>query len=152
MLTIYAIGYGNRNINIFLSLIKEYGIDLVLDVRSNPVSRFNPEYRRDILSNTLARERVQYRYMGAELGGKPKSKEYYKNGKLDYGFIKESSLYKDGIAHVKQLAENNTVCLMCCELRPDICHRKTLIGASLLEENINVLHINERGFFVPHLI
>jgi len=90
--------------------------------------------------------------MGMELGGKPIGEHFYNDGKLNYQKVQESPLYRKGIAEITQFAETNTVCLMCCELNPDLCHRKTLIADSLIEQCVNVLHINERGLFVPHLI
>lgn len=152
MLSVYTIGYGNRSIISFLSLLKGYGINLIIDVRSNPTSRFNPDYRRVVFSNLLLTEKIQYQYMGVELGGKPNDPRLYRDGKLNYQMVRENSQYQQGIEQIKQFAENNVVCLMCCELKPDLCHRKTLIAPSLIDQCVNVLHITERGLFVPHLI
>ncbi|GAB7389377.1 hypothetical protein BSNK01_32150 [Bacillaceae bacterium] len=41
---IYTIGYGHRNISEFISLLKNYGIQYLIDVRSKPSSRFNPDF------------------------------------------------------------------------------------------------------------
>lgn len=150
MTDIFTIGYGNRSVNTFTNLLTQYGIVTLIDVRSNPRSRFNPSYNMKSLQIILQSIGIEYLYMGAILGGKPKDQNLYKNGKLDYETVNSLSTYKAALNQVIELAEYRSVCLCCCELNPNNCHRKNLIADSLSKSNIIINHINERGLISPH--
>ena len=150
MTDIFTIGYGNRSINTFTNLLTQYGIATLIDVRSNPRSRFNPNYNMKSLKTILQSIGIEYLYMGEILGRKPRDEKLYKNGKLDYEAVNSLSTYKAALHQLIELAENRSICLCCCELNPNICHRKTLIGDSLSKSSIIINHINERGLISVH--
>ena len=145
MNTIFTIGYGNRNIDTFISLLENYKINIVVDVRSYPISRFNSNFNKKRLENNLCNSRIDYLYKGSELGGKPANQDFFLNGTLNYQSVGKLPAYKAAINDLIQIAENKNICLMCCELLPHSCHRKNLIGETLTKLNVRVLHINERG-------
>lgn len=150
MTTLFTIGYGNRSVNTFINLLSEYEIEILIDVRSFPYSRFNPSYNRKALQGVLQCTGVEYHYKGDALGGKPKDETLYINGKLNYYAIGNTSIYKAAINELLELAEGKNICLMCSELNPDNCHRKNLIGETLVKQNVSVRHINERGLLSAH--
>ena len=72
---IYSIGQGNRSIETFFNLLKQYEIDYLIDVRSNPFSRFNPDFSKGKLERVCQSYAVTYVFMGDSLGGKPSDVE-----------------------------------------------------------------------------
>ncbi len=145
---IYTIGYGNRTIEQFVELLKQYEIAFVVDVRSQPYSRYNQSYSKDALEKQLKLHNIRYIFMGDTLGGRPKDETCYVNGKVDYEKVREKQFYKDGIERLCTAWEKQLrVAVMCSELRPQECHRGKLIGNTLSsgEPEIDVEHIDEQG-------
>lgn len=149
--TIYSIGYGNRKIDQFLFLLKKYEINLLIDIRTNPASRFQPAYNRKMLSELLKQQNIEYLFLGMELGGKPKDVNLYSEGRLDYAKVNSSFEYKKGIEALKSnLGQGFAVCIMCAELNPDECHRKNLVAETLFAQKIDTNHITKAGDLVLH--
>jgi uncharacterized protein (DUF488 family) len=69
---IYTVGHSNHPIERFLPLLQRHGIALLADVRSTPYSRFNPQFKRDALAGALARNGIEYLFLGEELGARSK--------------------------------------------------------------------------------
>ena len=70
MSTIYTVGHSNHPLEKFLALLSKHRIQLVVDVRSRPYSRFVPHFNRKALEETLRKEGIDYRFLGDKLGGK----------------------------------------------------------------------------------
>ncbi|MFL5743227.1 MAG: DUF488 family protein [Niastella sp.] len=68
---IYTIGHGSRSADDFLTLLKEYGIEYLIDARSIPYSKFHPQFSKDALKTFLEQNGVRYVFMGDEIGGRP---------------------------------------------------------------------------------
>ena len=144
---LYTIGYGNRNISIFISLLKVYNIEYLVDVRSQPYSKFNPQFNQPELKYFLARNGIKYVFMGDTIGGRPKDISCYdKEGKVDYDIVRTKDFFLKGIERLK-IAYNKdiNVVIMCSESKPCECHRSKLIGKVLNTDNINLKHIDENG-------
>lgn len=126
---IYTIGYGNRKSKDFISLLKKHGINIVVDVRRFPVSKY-PGFAKEELEKTLLKHGIEYMFMGDTLGGfRGRYKQYT---------IKEP--YKEGIKRLLVVAEKGSTVLMCVEQDYIGCHRR-FITETLKEMNIDVLHI-----------
>jgi len=143
---VYTIGYGNRSFNEFVGLLRLYDIKFLVDVRSQPYSRFKPEFSKEQLEKQLKQCGIRYVFMGDSLGGRPKDSDCYIDGKVDYAKLQAKSFYQEGIVRVctawqKQLH----FALMCAEVKPEECHRGKLIGNTLIEQHIDVAHIDETG-------
>jgi uncharacterized protein (DUF488 family) len=143
---IYTIGYGNRSREEFVELLQRYEIEFLIDVRSQPYSRYTPQFSKDALETFLQDHHIRYVFMGDALGGRPKDEACYINGKVAYEKVAEQAFYQQGIerlctAWTKQLH----VALMCAEVRPQECHRSKLIGNTLAAQHIEVAHIDESG-------
>ena len=144
--TIYAVGYGNRDWDTFLNLLQEYAITMLVDIRTLPFSRFNPAFRQAALERGLQEADIEYKFMGDELGGKPKDASLYTNGKLNYDLVEVSPAYKEGILKLLELEkQGGRICIMCSELKPDNCHRKNLVGRTLVRMDVTINHIDEKG-------
>jgi len=145
--TLYTIGHGRRNSEDFLALLKKYDIEYLIDVRSLPFSRFNPQYNQKALKNSLHENGIHYVFMGDTLGGRPKDPSCYNEaGKIDYEILKTKDFFKEGIKRLKAAFEKDVkAALMCSETKPEECHRSKLIGVALSVENIAFSHIDETG-------
>jgi len=72
--TIYSIGHGNKEINTLIDELKAYEIPFVLDVRSKPYSKWNPQFNKEALQKSLAEEGIKYVFVGDKLGGLPEDR------------------------------------------------------------------------------
>lgn len=144
---LYTIGHGNRKSEDFLALLKEFGIEYLIDVRSQPYSKFNPQYNQNDLKFLLERNGIKYVFMGDNIGGRPKDTSCYDSeGKVDYEVVKTKDFFINGIQRLKTAYNKDiNVVIMCSESKPCECHRSKLIGKVLNTENIILKHIDENG-------
>jgi uncharacterized protein (DUF488 family) len=145
-LSILTIGYGGRSTEDLLTTLKTEGVRFLIDVRSNPISRFNPEFSADPLREKLEASGIRYVSMGDTLGGRPKDQTCYENGHVIYERVQEKRFFKVGIDRLLRAhAKGIRVCLLCSEIRPEDCHRSKMIGASLENQGIEVVHLGPQG-------
>lgn len=143
---LYTLGHGTRASEELLDLLERYGVQFVIDVRSHPYSRFKPEFSRPALERRLRQAHIRYVFMGDALGGRPSDETCYTNGKVDYAKVREKEFFQQGIARLGRAWEQGyRMTLLCSESKPEECHRSKLIGATLAEQGIRVMHIDENG-------
>lgn len=143
---IYTIGYGNRPIEDFIALLHHYGIDLLVDTRSLPYSRFRPAYRKQALQEYLQAAGITYRYLGDVLGGKHPDPSCVIDGQLAITRLYALPAFRAGLDEVEAaLQAGHTPALMCAEQRPETCHRYWMLTPPLIERGLEVIHIDERG-------
>ncbi|NUQ38918.1 MAG: DUF488 domain-containing protein [Caldilineales bacterium] len=142
---IFTIGYGARDLDAFLALLRAHEIAFLIDVRSAPYSRFKPEFARKALENALHGAGIRYVYMGNVLGGQPDDRSCYDAaGKVLYDRVQETAAYRQGIDRVRKAFDQGLrVALMCSEGKPELCHRSKLIGETLARLGLPVQHIDE---------
>lgn len=129
MVTVFTIGYGGRRFEAFLLLLREHGVNTVVDVRRFPRSK-DPSYSREALEEALGAEGIRYIFLGETLGG-------FRRGYEEY---METEGYREGIRRLLGLLEEGRVALMCLERSPRGCHRR-YISRTLEEQGIQVEHI-----------
>ena len=155
-ITIYSIGHSNVPASKIIELLRKFKIQVLVDVRSSPYSKYCLQFNRDILEMTLHREKFEYVYAGKHLGGRPKDPTCYKDGQLpeenadylhlvDYPVVMTKDFFQKGIERLMAIAQGKRVAVMCSEEDPAICHRHHLIGKYLVQEGVNVLHIRGDG-------
>src|SRR5947209_590557 len=143
---VYTIGYGDRTIDEFLELLQRYAVQFLVDVRSQPYSRYQQDFSREVLEWRLKQRSMRYLFLGDTLGGRPSDSTCYTGGKADYEKIRLKHFYQQGIRHLLSLHEKQlSFALMCSEAKPQECHRGKLIGNTLLEKQVQVVHIDEAG-------
>lgn len=144
---LYTIGHGNRAAEVFLQLLQQQGITYLVDVRSVPYSRFNPQYNQPALKALLKSNNIHYVFMGNELGGRPQDPACYDPaGQIDYHLVMEKDFFRKGIERLKTASEKNlSLAFMCSESNPAHCHRTRLIGVVLDAEGIPLKHIDKTG-------
>lgn len=144
-LCIYTIGHSTRTLEEFLEILKRYKINQVVDIRTIPKSRHNPQFNMKPLAYFLRNHLIGYRHQ-KNLGGLRHSKKdsiniAWKNlsfrGFADYIQTEE---FKKGLEKLIKTAQNKTVVIMCAEAVPFRCHR-SLIGDSLLIRGFKVKDI-----------
>jgi uncharacterized protein (DUF488 family) len=150
MVPIHTIGYGSRTIEDLIAVLRQHQIAYLIDVRSKPYSKYKPEFSKQALERRIIQEGLHYVYMGDTLGGQPDlPSTRTADGKIDYAKIREKDFYQRGIQRLKDAwSQQLRVALMCSEGKPEMCHRSKLIGASLVAEGIEVMHIDEQGRLV----
>jgi uncharacterized protein (DUF488 family) len=143
---IYTIGHGGRTASTLLDQLKQFDIQYLIDVRSKPYSRHQPDFARESLSNFLSENGIKYVFMGEQLGGMPKDSECYTEGKVDYEKCRSKAFFRDGIERLRSAySQGLLVCLLCSESKPWQCHRSKLIATSLAENGIEVFHLLADG-------
>ena len=140
---IYTIGHSNISQEDFIEILKSFKIQLLVDVRSSPYSKFVPHFNRENIKTTLDDSNVNYIFMGRQIGGKPKDKKYYKNGNVNYDLIAKTEHFKEGINKIIELNKDNKLVLMCSEEDPYSCHRHNLITQTLVKKDLEVIHIRK---------
>lgn len=145
-MVIYTIGYGNRLIGDFVDLLKQYSIQLLVDTRSVPYSRFQTNFRKQALQKHLEAAGIEYLYLGEVLGGKKVEPDCLVDGKPNLDCLMQKESFRGGIEQVEAHRRGGvTLALMCAELRPESCHRVWLLTPPLEAHGLEVLHIDEHG-------
>lgn len=147
---ICTIGHSNHPLAAFLGLLEAYGIEVIVDARSAPYSRYTPHFNKESLKASLAEQRIKYLFMGEELGGRPRDPECYdEQGHVLYGKVAASASFRRGIARVEKGVREYRVALLCAEENPAGCHRKLLVARVLARQGVAVRHIRGDGLWEP---
>ncbi len=156
MLTVYTIGHSTRTWEVFLELLRAHGIKRVIDVRSIPRSRRNPQFNRETLSMKLRSARIGYVYL-RKLGGLRHARRDSPNtgwrnpsfrGFADY---MQTPDFEAGLERLIKLARQKKSVLMCAETVPWRCHR-SLIADALVVRGIRVADIISGKRFRVHAL
>lgn len=142
MTTIYTVGHSNHDMEDFLALLEPHAIELLIDVRSSPYSRYVPQANREPLARALEANGIAYRWMGDRLGGKPQGVV------ADYDRMRASPPFEQGIADLLAQAVGRRTVIMCSEGDHRHCHRYKLLTPALLDLGSRVLHIQPDGSVV----
>jgi uncharacterized protein (DUF488 family) len=137
---IYSLGTSNRTFDEFLDLFKEHEIEVGVDIRSFPTSRF-PHFIKESLQRTLESQGIVYHYLGRELGG------FRKGGYLAH---METESFQKGLERLEEIGRERKSVFFCSEKFPWKCHRRWVAG-KLIQKGWKVIHIIEKGkVWIPH--
>lgn len=147
---LYTIGHSNHTIERFIKLLKQHEINCVVDVRSNPYSRYNEQFNRENIKIQLNQNGIYYIFMGEEFGARRKEKELYTiDGYLDFEKTVKSSKFLNGVERIKEgLKRNFNIAIMCTEKNPIDCHRNIMIAKYFYDIGYEVKNILENGEIV----
>ena len=113
---IYTIGHSNHTVENFIALLKKHAIEVVVDVRSQPYSRYVPHFNRETLAHALQEEGFTYEHRGDRLGGRPADEGFLlADGSVDYDRVRASQDFQQALDELLELARERRVALMCAE-------------------------------------
>lgn len=151
---LFTIGHGTRLLDEFWEILKSFAVDLVVDVRTIPRSRHNPQFNKETLPESLKHQGIGYIHQSG-LGGLRKTHPDSLNtgwrnaafrGFADY---MQSNEFESNLNDLLETTSGKTAVLMCAETLPWHCHR-SLIADALLARGIPVTHILKMGSSQPH--
>ena len=152
--TVFTVGHSTLPIEQFIALLKTYGVDYLLDIRTVPKSRHNPQFNSDDLKQSLAGADIAYRAV-PELGGLRHARKDSPNGGWrnksfrGYADYMQTAGFQSGLQLLIDLSRKHRVAIMCAEAVPWRCHRRLLADA-LLARGVVVEHIVGKGRTAPH--
>src|SRR4051812_7664203 len=142
MTRLYSVGHSNHALGFFLDLLKREDIQVLVDVRSSPYSRFAPHFNREELKPHVRSAGIQYLFMGDVLGGRPDGDDFYDAaGHVLYDEVAATTWFQEGIQRLSRGAASHRVAMMCSEEDPTDCHRRLLVARVLRDHGVEVLHI-----------
>ncbi len=146
-LSCYTIGHSNHTIEQFVNKLKQHNINCVVDVRSSPQSKHNPQFNKIALQEEMKKHSIVYIFMGDLLGGRYDNPQLlYPDGKVNYKKVRELDSFKKGINRIiNGLEKESILTLMCSEKDPYNCHRFVLISYQLSKMSVIVKHILGTG-------
>jgi uncharacterized protein (DUF488 family) len=143
---ILTIGHSNHTADHFLSLLKTHAVQVVVDVRSQPYSKYSKQFDYDALKHALSNAGIRYLYLGRELGGRPDGGDFYdEQGHVLYGRVAASRPFQEGLSRLERGILEYAIALLCAEENPAMCHRRLLVSRVLAERGIQVEHIRGDG-------
>ena len=151
---VLTIGHSTRTLEEFVQLLEVYGVTLLVDVRTVPHSRYNPQFNKENLPETLKHYGVRYIHM-PEIGGlrHPKHESVntaWKNsGFRGYADYMQTPEFNVNLLKIVALSRENRLALMCAEALPWRCHRN-LISDALVVRHIRVEHIISKDSVITH--
>jgi uncharacterized protein (DUF488 family) len=145
--TLHTIGHGDRELGVFLAMLREAGVCTLVDVRRHPGSRRYPHFGRDVLAAALGAGGIAYRWEGEALGGRRRARRDSRHEALrsesfrGYADHMETTAFVDALGRVLDAARSAPLAVMCAERHPSQCHRQLVADAAIA-----------RGFAVVHLL
>ncbi|MGI0086430.1 MAG: DUF488 family protein [Nitrosotalea sp.] len=156
MSTMFVVGHSTRTIQSFIDLLKAHSVNYLVDIRTIPRSRHNPQFNEDALKEKLKDNKIKYLHLKG-LGGlrhpdKNSINMGWRNssfrGFADYMQTKE---FDSSLAQLIALSKKHTVAIMCAEGNPFRCHR-SLVADALLVRHVKALHISSKISAREHIL
>jgi uncharacterized protein (DUF488 family) len=144
-LQVLTIGHSTRSIDEFIRQLTAHRVDRVIDIRTIPRSRHNPQFNRETLSRVLRRADIRYTHLSG-LGGLRHPRRDSVNGGWrnasfrGYADYMQTATFRRSLDRCIDLARHDRVVLMCAEAVPWRCHR-SLVADALLVRGIAVSEI-----------
>ena len=141
--TLYTIGYSGFSINNFISSLHWHGINVLIDVRSNPYSSLFSQFNKEQLNTVLTANSIYYRNYAKEFGAQQTDRSFYTpQGYLDFETFTDSDAFADGYRRIEDgLKQKYTFAFMCAEKDPIDCHRAIMISKTFKDNGYEVLHL-----------
>jgi uncharacterized protein (DUF488 family) len=151
---LWTIGHSTRPIDEFLALLKTHHIQQLVDVRTIPRSRHNPQFNTDVLAKSLKHEGLNYRHL-PELGGLRKGKkdsinDGWRNASFrGYADYMQTEEFWRALNELTADSQELRTTIMCAEAVPWRCHR-SLIADALVTKDWEIRHIMSETKADPH--
>jgi uncharacterized protein (DUF488 family) len=154
MQRIFTIGHSTRTIEEFIELLNLSSIKQLVDIRTIPKSRHNPQFGQEELKKSLKNAGIKYQYL-AELGGlRPAVKEstndaWHNKSFRNYADYMQTEDFQKGIDRLLDIAKDKITAITCAEAVPWRCHR-SLVADALLVRKISVCEIISKSSIREH--
>lgn len=154
--TIYTIGHSTHAVEEFIEILQAHGITQVIDIRTIPRSRHNPQFNGDELAATLDGAGIGH-HRAKDLGGlRPTHRDsvngaWHNDSFRGYADYMQTEEFAAAIENLLDLARGNTTAIMCAEAVPWRCHR-SLVGDALLVRGVEVLDIFSKTKATAHTL
>ena len=151
---IFTIGHSTRTLEEFVEILKAYSVNLLVDVRTVPRSRHNPQFNKEPLPASLKQDGIRYVHM-PEIGGLRHPKRdsinlaWKNSGFRGYADYMQTQEFTDNLLKIVALARENCLALMCAEALPWKCHRN-LLSDALVVRHLKVEHIISKDSTINH--
>jgi uncharacterized protein (DUF488 family) len=146
MSSFFTLGHSNHDLETWLALVRQHQVEVVVDTRSSPYSKYVPQFDRELMQKSLEQAKIHYLFLGEELGGRPANPTYYDaSGRVLYSRLRDDARFKAAIARLETGMERFSIALLCGEEDPAHCHRRLLIGRVLTERGHTMVHIRGDG-------
>jgi uncharacterized protein (DUF488 family) len=152
--TVFTIGHSTRELAVFLEMLSAHGVTRLIDVRTMPRSRKNPQFNQDTLPAALEASGIGYTHY-PELGGlrharADSTNTGWRNASFrGYADYMQTPPFTQAVEQLATLANDEHLALMCAEAVPWRCHR-SLIADALTVRGIAVQHIMSETRANPH--
>lgn len=152
---VFTIGHSTRSQEAFIELLRHFGVLTLVDVRTMPRSRHNPQFNEDELSTALPDHGIHYVHIeklgGLRRGlGEASPNMGWKNTSFrGYADYMQTSEFTEGLEELRTVTANGPVALMCAEAVPWRCHR-SLIADALLVRGVETSDIQSLTKLIPH--
>jgi len=142
MQVIFTIGHSTYKLDNFINLLRKYDIDVVVDVRSVPYSKYVDYFNKENLASFLKKNRFYYLFMGDSLGARWEDKNLiFEDGSVDFNKVMQTKTFQDSISRILTgVNKGYKIALMCTEKEAFDCHRFALISR-FLRDKIDIYHI-----------
>ncbi|HEX4069049.1 MAG TPA: DUF488 domain-containing protein [Candidatus Babeliales bacterium] len=153
---VFTIGHSTRSIEEFIEILKHYHITELVDIRTIPKSRHNPQFNEHELAHVLRNHHIGYRHQ-KNLGGlRHTHKDSINTGWENLSFrgyadYMQTDEFHEGLQTLMDIAHEKTVVIMCAEAVPWRCHR-SLVGDALLVHGFDVENIFSVTSVKPHTL
>ncbi len=157
MTTLHTIGHGTLAAEALVTLLAGARVGAVVDVRSFPGSRRNPQFGREAMERWLPVAGIAYTWM-RELGGRRRPTSSSRHVALRDGSFRgyadhmETTEFLAGVEKLLALAENGSTAVMCSESVWWRCHRRLLADHLVLVRGVDMVHLMHDGRLVPHVV
>lgn len=154
---IYTIGHSTRSTREFMSILKSFEIEMLIDIRHYPGSRYCPQFGKARLKASLKRNKIDYLHLEV-LGGRRSTKKnsdensaWRNKAFRGYADYMQTPEFIEGLEELMELATHKNVGIMCAEAVPWRCHR-SLVGDALIIRKWDVQDIFDLKKSKPHKI
>ena len=118
-----------------MHILGDYGINVIVDVRSVPFSRHTPHFNRKAIQHCLAKKKIRYLFMGDEFGARRQEPDAYVSDRVSFEKVFQLSAFKSGVQRLQNgFSKNYKIALMCTEKDPADCHRTIMVTRYLSEK------------------
>ena len=151
---IFTVGHSTLPIQRFIALLQTYGIERLVDIRTMPRSRHNPQFNVTALAGSLTAEHLEYVHIPA-LGGLRRARKDSPNtgwrngGFRGYADYMQTEAFQNALEALIHMSRQKRIAIMCAEAVPWRCHR-SLVADALSVRGIPAVEILSESSYRMH--